>query len=204
MKPVFLLTAGLLLTAVQSVEAQQDSVKVVIAGDSAIVIKGHPVHKRMAGQRMHIEREVTVDSDGDTTIVVNAVTGARRFSNRHRMYRHRRHDMHCGQGRHCDHGRYHDDDQSDKLGKMEAEARRMARELRRADAQTYNEKEELLRAHLEKIFDLKYTVTAESIEEKLSELEEQRKMLEARQSKKDLIIEDRISQLLGRGSLYHW
>lgn len=93
---------------------------------------------------------------------------------------------------------------SRELRGMETEARRLVRQLRQADEETYSEKEEMLRVQLEKIFDHKQAMKMKELDQKRSDIEEQSKIMEERQSNREAIIKDRINQLLGRGSSYRW
>lgn len=189
MKLTFIFIVILFFTAVRNVEAQQDSVSVVVAVDSAIVIHGYPEYKHTGGRRTHMEREITVvGSDGDTTVVI---ADSRYVRNRRSMCRHRDHGMERGHRRHRGYG------QDEELHEMEAEADHLAWKLRQADAETYDEKEELLWEQLEKIFDYRHAAEMERIEE-------QKETLEARQKNRNQIIENRLNQLLGRDSLYRW
>ncbi len=74
--------------------------------------------------------------------------------------------------------------------------------MREADEESHQEKEEKLRAQLEKIFDYKQEMELGEIDRKRIELEAQSRTVEERQKNRDVIIEDRINQLMGRGSSY--
>ena len=177
-------------------------------GDTMIVTETSPRRYRR-GRQFHTEREIVINADGDTTIVSTVTGGSRRPNmrrshTRHQM-RHRLRQRPESQkgiwGR--DRSNYEHRD-SRELRKMETEARELARQLRQADEETYSEKEAMLRAQLEKIFDYKQEIRMEKLSQKRSDLEEQSRITEERQINRDAMIEDRIRELLGHGSLYRW
>lgn len=184
-------------------------VTVSIDGDTMMVTKRASERGRRGDREREvvIEREI-VNSDGDTTIV-SVVRGGdrevrlRRSRTGHQMrHRLRQRSGSRKQMRMRDMRREHGD--SRELREMETEARRLARELRQADEETYSEKEEMLRAQLEKIFDYKQAMKVKELDQKRSDIEEQSRVIEERQSNREAIIKDRINQLLGRGSSYRW
>lgn len=184
-------------------------VTVSIDGDTMMVTKRSPERGRRGDRKREvvIEREI-VNSDGDTTIV-SVVRGGgrevrlRRSRTGHQMRHRLRHRSGSRrQMRVRDVHREHGD--SRELREMETEARRLARELRQADEETHSEKEEMLRAQLEKIFDHKQAMKMKELDQKRSDIEEQSRIIEERQSNREAIIKDRIHQLLGYGSLYRW
>ena len=87
---------------------------------------------------------------------------------------------------------------------MEAEAHRLAAAVRQADDEDRSEHEEALRNHLAELFDYKLQLEKQSIEEARERLQGRSDTLEQRRANQDQIIEDRLNQLLGRGSVYRW
>ncbi len=177
-------------------------------GDTMIVTETSPRHHQR-GRQLHTEREIAINVDGDTTIVSTVTEGSRRTNMRRSHTGHQmRHRLRQRPGsrkrmRGHDRGSYEHRD-SRELRKMETEARKLARQLRQADEETYSEKEAMLRVQLEKIFDYKQEIRMEELNQKRSDLEEQSRITEERQSNRDAIIKDRIRELLGHGSLYRW
>jgi len=189
--------------------AQQDSIKVEhevsinSAGDTLIVIYpgyGDMEHRE---RHVHIDQEIIVSADKDTVIVTNGMREPR-IRVRHRSQgghswdrlRHRRKNR--GRNQRMEH------EDARELRQMEMRARRLAQEVRQADEDSYDEKEALLRAQLEKIFDYKQAMKMKEIDKKRSELEEQSNVAQERQENRKVIIEDRVNQLLHRGSSYRW
>ena len=178
------------------------------AGDTLIIVNTGHEDMKYGMRRVRMEREITINSDGDTMIVANVTSPGmrmRRYGQGDRTRQRVRHRF-GHRGRKRDRGRdmslWHEERR--ELREMEMEARRLARELRQADEESYREKEEELRVQLEKIFDYKQDVELEEIDQKRSSLERQSKTMEERRENKEVIIEDRINQLLGRGSSYRW
>ena len=209
---IFVFLLALIVFTNRKAEAQRDSVKVkheVIvesAGDTLIIVSpGHGEIDHGMGQ-IRIEREVMINSDGDTTMIANVmrhpmVRGRHHGKGSHRI-RHR-----SGHARGKRNGRHHVGSEHEgrrELQKMEAEASRLARKLSEADESSYQEMEQKLRVHLEKIFDHKQAMDQERIDRERSDLEARSRTMEDRQENRDTIIEDRINQLLGRGSSYRW
>ncbi|MYJ45320.1 MAG: hypothetical protein F4069_08360 [Rhodothermaceae bacterium] len=188
---------------------EAEVVLVSVDGDTVMVTKRGPERSRRGDREREVvvEREI-IDSDGDTTIVsvvregdrkerVHRPRTVRQIRNRLRQRSESRkqirmHDVRRELG------------DSRELREMEVEARRLARQLRQADEESYQEKEEMLRAQLEKIFDYKQAMKMKKLDQKRSDIEEQSKIVEERQSNREAIIKDRINQLLGRGSSYRW
>ena len=190
---------------------QEVHMEIISADGDTILVMHEGPRRSWRGDRegeVYIGQGIIVNSDGDTT-VVSAVTGGdhrirmRRAHARHQM-RHRLHhrsgsrERMRGRDVHEEHG------DSRELREMEVEVRRLAQQLRQADEETYSEKEEMLRAQLEKIFDHKQAMKMKELDQKRSDIEEQSKIMEERQSNREVIIKDRINQLLGRGSSYRW
>ncbi len=177
-------------------------------GDTMIVTETSPRHHRR-GRQLHTEREIVINADGDTTIVSTVTGGSRRSNIRRSHTGHQmRHRVRQRPGprkrmRGRDMSSYGHRD-SRELRRMETEARKLARQLRQADEETYSEKEAMLRVQLEKIFDYKQEMRMEELNQKRSDLEEQSRITEERQSNRDAMIKDRIRELLGHGSLYRW
>ncbi len=176
-------------------------------GDTMIVTETSPRRYRR-GRQFHTERDIVINTNGDTTIVSTVTGGGRRMKMRrsHTAYQ-RRHQLRqrsSHRKRMLRHGMHHKHEDSRELRKMETEARELARQLRQADEETYSEKEAMLRAQLEKIFDYKQKIRMEELNQERSDLEEQSRITEERQSNRDAIIKDRIRELLGHGSLYRW
>lgn len=215
------------------IDSQQDSIKVErvmfinAQQDTTIISQTVPRYTRMGGRKRgrHIERKITINSDGDTTEV--RVAGDRRirmsrsqnrrhqvrqrFEHSTRMHSSQRHRHQvvrespgCGMRMWNRMHEMHQNEDARELWKMEMEARQIALELRQADEDRYDEIEAKLRAHLEEIFEHKYDMKMESVGERQRNLEVQRATLEERQSNREEIIEDRIQQLLGHGSSYRW
>ena len=134
-------------------EAQRDSVKVeheVIvnsAGDTLVIIAPVYGNIRHGARQIRIEREVTINSDGDTTIIANVTRDpkVRMLLHSHggqcgRRIRNRL--EHRGRKRGREHHVHLEKRGSRELREVETEARCLARELREADEESHQEKEE--------------------------------------------------------------
>ncbi|MCY4205377.1 MAG: hypothetical protein OXE92_06600 [Bacteroidetes bacterium] len=162
-------------------------------------------------RHMNIEREIIVKPDMDSMIVMD-LRQHPRMKIRVRSHEERkiprllrdRSRNHGHDGHRKGHRIVTVHGDSQELRKMESEARKLAREVRRADEDSYDEKKAMLRAQLEKIFDYKQAMKIKEMEQKRSELEERSKVMQERQKNREAIIGDRVNQLLGRGSLYRW
>ncbi|RMF61767.1 MAG: hypothetical protein D6746_05070, partial [Bacteroidetes bacterium] len=88
--------------------------------------------------------------------------------------------------------------------RMEREAERMARALRRAEGEDRKRQEEALRQKLEEIFERKMQLSEERLNELQEALKEARKQLEARRRARSEIIERRLKELLGERDLFAW
>ncbi len=203
----------------QSANAQKDSVyterDVIITSDRDTLIVMDSSSRRMhirdhRRRNFQIEREITIDSEGDTTIVDSFVRDPKvqiHISNGrdhwHRGFR-QRPEISRRKRFIRDRRRRHDHSHTSELRNMEAEAHRLARELRRADEDARDETEQMLREQLEKIFDYKQVQDTEALNRNRSSLDDQHSTLEERLNNRDEIIQDRMNQLLGRGSSYQW
>jgi len=87
---------------------------------------------------------------------------------------------------------------------MEKKARELASEVRGAHEDSYAEKREALRVQLHKIFDFKHEIKSKQLTRQRLELDTQTQSMEERHNNREIIIEDRMNQILGRGSSYHW
>ncbi len=196
------------LVLVISVHAQQaDSLDisphVVLStqGDTMIVIHSGGQHIDGRIRHVNIDREIVINADGDTTISVER-RSPRMWGRRHRdrgRGHHTAENLTRLRGRH--HGHH---SQTRQLHLMEDEARRLAREARQAGQDAYPEKEQMLLEQLEKIFDFKQEMRSDALAQQQKDLEVQTLTLEQRQKNKEVIINDRLDQLLGRGSSYNW
>jgi len=204
------------LAIVISVHAQQtDSLKmpqdIVVSsqGDTLIVINSVGSHTDEGMRNVNIDREIVITADGDTTIVRTVESSppmwVRRNRKRDQIHKHDRNrvrehrKMH--RGRRSAHGR---SSESGYLRHMEAQARNLAREALQAKEDSYLEKERILQEHLEEIFDFKQEMESEELSQQQRDLEMQILTLEKRQKNREVIINDRLNQLLGRGSSYNW
>ena len=184
-------------------------VVVRVNGDTLMATNNPPKrnHEGDLEAETFIERAI-VNSDGDTTTVTIWIKGdPEERVDRSRTVRQIRNRLHQRSGSRQQiqmHDVRRELGDSRELREMEVEARRLARQLRQADEESYQEKEEMLRAHLEKIFDYKQKVRMKELDQKRRDIGEQRKIMEERQSNREAIIKDRINQLLGRGSSYRW
>ncbi len=222
MKRVFLIPSfclAFMVFSFHNAKAQRDTVnverRVIVTseGDTVIVMNSSTDRMRIRGDRgqnLRIEREITIDSDGDTTAVEAMIRDPRfrmRFSNRgdHRYWEPRQRSKISRRKRnHRNRMARQDHSYTRELREMEAEARGLARELRQAEEDTRDEKEQRLREQLEKIFDYKQVRDMEEVDQKRTNLDERQLTLEERRNNKDSIIQDRMNQLLGRGSSYRW
>ena len=188
---------------------EAEVVIVSVDGDTVMVTKRGPERSRRGDREREVvvEREI-INSDGDTTIVSVVREGDRkervRRSRTVRQIRNRLRQRSGSRKQIRMHDVRRELGDSRELREMEVEARRLARQLRQADEESYQEKEEMLRAQLEKIFDYKQAMKMKELDQKRSDIEEQSKIVEERQSNREAIIKDRINQLLGRGSSYRW
>ncbi len=196
------------MIVITTLPEHEEEVIISADGDTMIVTETSPRRYRR-GRQLHIEREIVINADGDTTIV-STVTGGSRRTSMHRSHtgHQMRHRLRQRPGsrkrmRGRDMSSYEHRD-SRELRRMETEARKLARQLRQADEETYSEKEAMLRVQLEKIFDYKQEMRMEELNQKRSDLEEQSRITGERQSNRDAMIKDRIRELLGHGSLYRW
>ncbi|MCY3593863.1 MAG: hypothetical protein OXH01_01300 [Bacteroidetes bacterium] len=184
-------------------------VVVRVNGDTLMATNNPPRRNRKGDLEAEtfIER-VMVNSDGDSTMVTIWTKGdPEERVERSRTVRQIRNRLRQRSGsrkqiRMRDVRRERGD--SGELREMEVEARRLARQLRQTDEESYQEKEEMLREQLEKIFDYKQAMKMKELDQKRRDNEEQRKIMEERQTNREAIIKDRINQLLGRGSSYDW
>lgn len=92
---------------------------------------------------------------------------------------------------------------SAEVMKLEQEARRLAERIRREDGES-GELEDELDNVLSNIFDLKMASRAERVEHLESRLQDLRDRIEQRESDRELIIEQRKQELLGRHDRYKW
>lgn len=163
--------------------------------------RGRPalmVKRSGSGGQVVVERHVEVDGDS-----VVYITNFPRRSRSARVEVERRRE---GQG---ERARSRDDrsqgaEQSAELRRMEAKARQLVRAVRNADDDERAEHEEALRTHLAEMLDLKLSLEQRMIEEGRERLSKREETLAQRRENRDVIIEDRMNQLLGRGSAYRW
>jgi len=176
-----------------------EDVEINSEGDTLMIIHYGDAGLDMPTRRVRIQREISIDSDGDTTIVTNLMRSPRMKGRQH----HQRHGHHrfMHQRQHIV---YHESDDAIKLQQMEKEALALARELRRADEGSHPEKEEALRVQLQKIFDFKHEMKSKRLAQRQQKLEMRSQSVEERLENQEIIIEDRMNQLLGRGSSYRW
>jgi len=209
---IVLLTLSFAITVhAQKSDSFRMSPDIIISteGDTLFVIHSdeHDSDRRM--RHINVEREIVINANGDTTIVTNiersARMGERRHNSRKRIHHRDRHRV--GERRQMRHRHRSDHQRSEEsrlLRQMEAEARNLARKARQADEEDYPEKERLLLEQLEKIFDFKHNMKSHALSQRESDVKIQTRTLEQRQKNKAIIIDDRLNQLLGRGSSYNW
>ena len=94
--------------------------------------------------------------------------------------------------------------QGAELRRMESKARELARAVRDASDEDRGELEAALRAHLAEMLDHKLSLEARAIDEAQEELSRRRETLAQRQENHAQIVQERMNQLLGRGSAYQW
>lgn len=185
---------------------------VEIDGDTAVVlIERHgPVEIRTRRRQgapddlvIHMDSMLTEFATGQRARALAISTMRRGIEQRIRRARHnmRGHrDWHD----HWPARRARQGEHSEELRELETEARRLARAVREANDEDRAEHMEALREHLGKIFARKLRLEARSIEEARERLRERSGTIEQRRENRDQIIEDRLNQLLGRGSAYRW
>ena len=94
--------------------------------------------------------------------------------------------------------------QGAEMRRMESKARELARAVRDASDEDRAEHEAALRAHLAEMLDHKLSLEARAIDEAQEELSRRRETLAQRQENHAQIVQERMNQLLGRGSAYQW
>jgi len=186
-----------------------DDVEINSQGDTLMIIHHGDGEFIMPKRRMQIERELRIDSDGDTTMVTELVRPSRMRGRRHHQ-RYRRHRGSPHQHSHprfrhqIHHSDHHPSEDEITLQQMEKKARELASEVRGAHEDSYAEKREALRVQLHKIFDFKHEIKSKQLTRQRLELDTQTQSMEERHNNREIIIEDRMNQILGRGSSYHW
>ena len=176
---------------------------------------GQEIHRRVmsrvhtnGGGQVTVRIEKEVEADGDTTIVTHTtrepvqVRGRDARRARQEIQRRSRRGDRGRWQRRSDRGSR--GEQSSELRQMEDEARRLAREVRGAEGEERAAQEQTLREHLGKMFDLKLQQEEERWEAYLEGVDERFETWEARAENREQIIEERLSQLLRRGSSYRW
>ena len=184
-------------------------VEINTEGDTLMVMHHGNAGFNMPMRRIRIARGLRIDSHRDTTVVTERIRSPRMRGRRH----HQRYRRHRGSPHRHGHPRFrheryhinhHQSENEIKLQQMEKEAMALAREVRSADEDSYAEKREALRAQLHNIFDFKHEIKSKQLIRQQLELDMQSQSMEERQNNREIIIEDRMNQILGGGSSYHW
>ncbi|MDE2731902.1 MAG: hypothetical protein OXI38_10965 [Bacteroidota bacterium] len=184
-------------------------------GDSLVALNNDStgVQKiRVLPYREPYSRDVRVENQGDSMIVVIGEPSRRRISGVDRDRRRGRPEVRI---RRAQDGtrphvriqrrpRHQPSAEAAEIARMEARARTLAEAARTASDDDRAEHEAALRAYLAEFFDRKLRMEERRLDRERERLGQQETTLSDRRANRDRIIDDRLNQLLGRGSVYRW
>ena len=189
--------------------------EIEVDGDSLVVLKGDSAGVERIRVMPRIRRdpdnhEMRVETRGDSMIVIIGERTWSRTSGIDRDRRKGRQEIRGRRGRErirpsvrIQSGRPPNSEAAE-IRRMETRARALAEAVRNAGDDDRAEHETALRTHLSELFDLKLQMEERRLEQEQERLGRMEATVSQRRENRDQIIEDRLNQLLGRGSVYRW